>query len=76
MERQTQAVQAVGGPRASANGEIVVQGVVFTWLCESPSRLKVYNPKYGVRVVERGRHYQPVILAKLVAIDMLCKGIH
>ena len=67
---------AADGRQSSANGEIVVQGVVFTWLCESASRLKVYNPKYGVRVVERGRHYQPVILAKLVAIDMLCKGTH
>ena len=67
---------AAEGRQSTANGEIVVQGVVFTWLCEPDARLKVYNPKYGVRVVERGRHYQPVILAKLIAIDMLCNGIH
>ena len=52
-------------------GRVVIQGLVFTWACESGAMLKVQHPQYGMRVVPLGRHYEPEILAKLTALGML-----
>ncbi len=52
-------------------GRVVIQGLVFTWACESGAMLKVQHPQYGMRVVPLGRHYEPAILAKLTALGML-----
>ena len=52
-------------------GKVVIQGLVFTWACESGARLKVQHPQYGMRIVSLGRHYEPEILAKLTALGML-----
>jgi hypothetical protein len=55
-------------------GRVVIQGLVFTWACESGATLKVQHPRYGVRVVPLDRHYEPEILAKLTALAMLAKA--
>jgi len=52
-------------------GRVVIQGLVFTWACESGATLKVQHPQYGMRIVSLGRHYEPAILAKLTALGML-----
>ncbi len=52
-------------------GKVVIQGLVFTWACESAAMLKVQHPQYGMRVVPLGRHYEPGTLAKLTALGML-----
>ena len=52
-------------------GRVVIQGLVFTWACESGAMLKVQHPQYGTRIVPQGRHYEPEILAKLTALGML-----
>ncbi len=52
-------------------GRVVIQGLLFTWACGSDGMLKVQHPQYGVRIVPRGRHYEPDILAKLTALGML-----
>ena len=52
-------------------GRVVIQGLVFTWACESGAILKVQHPQYGMRIVSLGRHYEPAILAKLTALGML-----
>ena len=52
-------------------GRVVIQGLVFTWACESGAMLKVQHPQYGMRIVSLGRHYEPEILAKLTALGML-----
>jgi len=52
-------------------GRVVIQGLVFTWACESAAMLKVQNPQYGMRIVPLNRHYEPAILAKLTALGML-----
>ena len=54
-------------------GRVVIQGLVFTWACESGALLKVQHPQYGVRIVPLDRHYEPEILAKLIAFGMLAK---
>jgi hypothetical protein len=51
-------------------GRLVIQGLVFTWACES-AMLKVQHPQYGMRIVSLGRHYEPEILAKLTALGMM-----
>jgi len=52
-------------------GKVVIQGLVFTWACESGATLKVQHPQYGMRIISLGRHYEPEILAKLTALGML-----
>ena len=52
-------------------GRVVIQGLVFTWACESAALLKVQHPQYGIQIVALGRHYEPAILAKLTALRML-----
>jgi len=52
-------------------GRVVIQGLVFTWACESGAILKVQHPQYGMRIISLGRHYEPEILAKLTALGML-----
>jgi hypothetical protein len=52
-------------------GKVVIQGLVFTWTCESGSVLKVQHPEYGQQRVHLDWHYEPHILAKLVALGML-----
>ena len=55
-------------------GKVVIQGLVFTWACESGAVLKVQHPQYGMRTVQLDRHYEPEILAKLVALSMIGNG--
>jgi hypothetical protein len=52
-------------------GRVVIQGLLFTWACDIDGMLKVQHPQYGMRIVPRGRHYEPEILAKLTALGML-----
>jgi hypothetical protein len=52
-------------------GRVVLQGLVFTWACESGAMLRVQHPQYGVRIVSLGRHYEPQILAQLTALGMV-----
>ena len=52
-------------------GKVVIQGLVFIWTCESGSVLRVQHPEYGVRTEHLDWHYEPGILAKLVALGML-----
>ena len=40
-------------------GTLVIQGLLFSWACESRTTLKVQHPQYGVRIVSLGRHYEP-----------------
>jgi hypothetical protein len=54
-------------------GRIVIQGLAFDWVCEFGALLKVYHPHYGLRIVELGTHYEPHVLANLVALGMLTK---
>jgi hypothetical protein len=56
-------------------GRVVIQGLVFMWSCESGALLKVRHPQYGVRIVPLDRHYEPEILAKLIALAMVANGI-
>ena len=56
---------------ADSWAEVVIQGLVFTWACESEAMLKVQHPQYGTRIVSLGRHYEPEVLAKLTALGML-----
>jgi hypothetical protein len=55
-------------------GRVVLQGLVFTWACESRALLKVQHPQYGTRIVPLDRHYEPEILAKLTALGMVVRG--
>ena len=32
-------------------GTLVIQGLLFTWACESRAMLKVQHPQYGMRIV-------------------------
>lgn len=52
-------------------GKVVIQGLVFTWVCESGTVLKIEHPQYGMRIVSLGRHYEPAVLAELTALGML-----
>ena len=52
-------------------GRVVLQGLVFTWACESGARLKVQHPQYGTRIVSLDPHYEPGVLAKLTALGMV-----
>jgi len=52
-------------------GTVVIQGLLFSWACDSDGMLKVQHPQYGVRIVPLGRHYAPETLAKLTALGML-----
>ena len=56
-------------------GRVVIQGLVFTWACESGAMLKVQHPHYGMRIVSLDRHYEPDILAKLTALGMMCRSM-
>ena len=55
-------------------GRVVIQGLIFTWACEPGAVLKVHHPNYGVRTVQLDSHYEPEILAKLVALSMVGSG--
>jgi hypothetical protein len=55
-------------------GRVVIQGLVFTWTCESRAMLKVHHPQYGMRIVSVSRHYEPGIMAKLTALGMLAQS--
>ena len=55
-------------------GKVVLQGLVLTWTCELGSVLKVKHPQYGQQTVHLDWHYEPHILAKLVALGMLGNG--
>ncbi len=57
--------------RLPLTGRVVIQGLVFTWACESGAMLKVQHPQYGMRIVSLDRHYEPEILAKLTALGMM-----
>jgi hypothetical protein len=52
-------------------GRVVIQGLLFTWACDTDGMLKVQHPQYGMRIVPLGRHYEPEILAKLTALGIL-----
>ena len=55
-------------------GKVAIQGLVFTWAREAGAVLKVHHPQYGARMVQLERHYEPEVLAKLIALSMIGNG--